>query len=338
MTEIKLITDKKIWEEYVLSSPDCTFLQSWNWGVFNQNLGAKIFRWGFFKQNKLEGVALLIKKKAKRGAYLECPGGPLLDFKSQEFFPQFCKAVFKLARQEKCFFLRVRPQLKDNQENRLLFKKQGFLNSPMHLHAQQTWQLDLTKTEEELLREMRKSTRYLVKKSLKENFGVEQSLDLNDVDKLYKLQMETVARQKFVPFSLTYFQEEFKAFKDDDQIRLFKISFKGRVLAAAFIIFYGKTAYYHYSGTSFEAGNIPSSYRLQWEVIKEAIKRGLKVYDLWGVAPDNKPDHRFAGVSLFKKGFGGYGVNYLPAQDLPVSSFYWLTYFFESLRKVSRRL
>jgi lipid II:glycine glycyltransferase (peptidoglycan interpeptide bridge formation enzyme) len=336
--KIRFIDSKKIWEDFCLSFPNTTFLQSWNWGEFEKSLGEKILRLGFFKNNELKGIGLVIKKKAKRGDYLECPGGPLIDFKQTDYFKLFLKEIKKIAKKEKCFFIRVRPQLKDNSENSLLFKKAGFHKSPMHLHAERTWQIDLKKSEEDILMDMRKNTRYMVRKSLKIDFKVEQSLLVRDVDYLYDLQMKTVKRQKFVPFSKEYFQKELLAFKDDDKIRLFKISYKGRVLAAAFIVFYAETAYYHYSGTSLEFPKLPVSYRLQWEAVKEAKKRGLRVYDLWGVAPENKPNHRFAGVSLFKKGFGGQGLNYLPAQDLPFKKLYWSIYVFEYLRKISRGL
>jgi len=106
----------------------------------------------------------------------------------------------------------------------------------------------------------------------------------------------------------------------------------------AIIIFYGDTAYYHFSASVSGHNELPFSYFLQWEIIKEAKKRGIKHYNFWGIAPNSNPKHRFAGVTLFKTGFGGERVDWLHAHDLPVSPLYYLTYTFETCRRVLRRL
>lgn len=113
---------------------------------------------------------------------------------------------------------------------------------------------------------------------------------------------------------------------------------KEEVLSAAIIIFYGDYAYYHHSGSSSKIRPVPASYFLQWKIIQEAKKRGCKYYNFWGIAPNDNPKHRFAGVTIFKKGFGGKRINWLHAQDLPVSPLYWLTYIFETARRKRRSL
>jgi lipid II:glycine glycyltransferase (peptidoglycan interpeptide bridge formation enzyme) len=109
-------------------------------------------------------------------------------------------------------------------------------------------------------------------------------------------------------------------------------------LAIAIIIFYGDTAYYHFSGSVSGHNELPFSYFLQWQIIKEAKKRGIKYYNFWGIAPNDNPNHRFAGVTMFKTGFGGERIDWLHAHDLPISNKYWLTYIFETFRRVSRKL
>jgi peptidoglycan pentaglycine glycine transferase (the first glycine) len=338
MIRTDFIKDKDVWEKFVLSFPAASFLQSWHWGEVHSALGKKIFRLGFFEKQKLTGACLLIKQEAKRGFYLECPGGPLIDWAKPIYQEEFLKQIKEIGLSENCVFVRVRPQILETLANRLLFKKVGFVPAPMHLHAELTIQLDLSKNEEQLLRGMRKNTRYLVKKAIKENLMVEQSTDLKDIEALYQLQLETVQRSHFTPFTKRFFLEEFKAFLKDDQIRLFKGIYKNKILAAALIVFYGQEAVYHYSGSSLRFRKIPVSYALQWAAIKEAKRRGCQRYNFWGVAPLNKPKHRFAGVSLFKRGFGGEEVNYLHAHDLPLNLRYGLVYIFETLRRIYRGL
>ena len=72
------------------------------------------------------------------------------------------------------------------------------------------------------------------------------------------------------------------------------------------------------------------------QAIKKAKRLGFKRYNFWGYTENSK--HRFYGPSLFKKGFGGYQLNYIPSHDLPLSPGYWPIWFFETIRRLSRRL
>ena len=73
--------------------------------------------------------------------------------------------------------------------------------------------------------------------------------------------------------------------------------------------------------------------------LAEAKKREMKTYNLWGdVADDKLANHRFAGPSLFKRGFGGEQVAYLHARDLPLSWKYWVNWGIENVRKKIRSL
>ena len=336
--KIKEITDKKIWEDFLLSKSPKSFLQSWGWGEINRKTGEKIFRLGFFKGKKLVGTCLLIKQDAKRGPHLLVPGGPFIDWNNKALVGFFANTLKKVAAEEKAWFVRVRPELLNIPQNMKLFSELGFRPAPMHLHAESTWVLDITKSEEEILRGMRKTTRYLVKKSLGENLKIDISEDKKYARILYGLQKETSERHGFVGFPQKLFEVEIEELAKDDNASVFICRKGKKVLAVAIIVFYGDSACYHFSGSTSEFSKIPFSYFLQWEIIREAKKRGGKYYNLWGIAPNDNPKHRFAGVTLFKTGFGGERIDWLHAHDLPISMYYWFTYVFETLRRIFRRL
>ena len=218
----------------------------------------------------------------------------------------------------------------------------------MHLHAELTRILDLTKTDEQLLAEMRKSTRYEIKRAVKMGIKVEQSRDENLAADFIRLQTETAKREGFVPFSRKYLLEQFRAFKKANAVRWFFVSNQespGRgqetpgKISMAFVIFYRGEAVYHYAASNAAGRLIPAAYAIQWAIIAEAKKRGMKTYNLWGdVADDKLNSHRFAGPSLFKRGFGGEQVAYLHAHDLPLSWKYWVNWGIETIRKKFRSL
>ena len=76
---------------------------------------------------------------------------------------------------------------------------------------------------------------------------------------------------------------------------------------------------------------------MQWDAISEARYRGAAVYNFWGIA-ETDDKHPWSGLTLFKKGFGGFSKEYLRAQDLPLTKKYWLTFLVEKIRKSRRGL
>lgn len=336
---VEEINNKNIWEKFLESHNEANFLQSWNFGKFHQNLGKTISRVGFYQGKKLVGVMLSIVEKAKRATYLTVPGGPLINWDSQDQVKLFKETLEKIAKQENCSFTRVRPQILENEKNSKLFESLGFKPAPMHLHAELTHQLDLEKTKDELLSQMRKTTRYEIKQAVKLGIKIDISKDSKDIDEFYKLQKETAKRQKFVEFDQKFLEGQFAVFALDNQALLYT-AFLGKIkLAQAFIIFYGQEADYHFGASTLDGRIYPGAYLIQWEAIKEAKKCGMRRYNLWGVAPEGEVNHRFWGVSVFKRGFGGEDVEYLHARDLimnPIS--YKLNQAIELARKKLRRL
>lgn len=341
--EIKIIDSQKIWDEFVTSCDDYTFLQSWNWGEFQKSRHESVFRLGIYNKEELVGVCLAVTVSAKRGKFMFVPHGPVLRKSGNEdldillvqlCFFQLVQYLKKYAKENKCLFLRFSPWLESTDENRKLFKALGFSPAPTLMHTEETWLVDISKTEEQILADMRKTTRNLIRRGEREGVEIHTSDKVSDLHYLYDLQEETSKRHEFVPFSNEYIKSEFEIFIKDNQCLLFLGSFEKQVVSAALIMFYGKTAFYFHSGS--KQTTAPVSYLLQWRVIQEAKKRGYTLYNLWGVAPENKPNHPFAGITTFKSGFGGFRKDYMHAQDLILSKKYYLTYLLEKLPRTWR--
>lgn len=333
------ITDKKVWEDFIATKPEANFLHSWLWGEFHQALNHKIVRAGFYKNEKLVGLMLFIVEEARRGRHGIVPAGPIIDWQDKEVVRAAFKTMKKVAKENACIFVRVRPQLRSSDPLVKQFNDFGFRPAPMHLHAELTWQLDLTQSEDEILAAMRKKTRYEIRQVTKQGIDVKSTQDSNAIDRFYDIQLQTAQRHGFVPFSKKFLKEQFKIFAAEDKAVLFEAYKDDELLAQAFIIYYGTEAAYHY-GTSTDANrNLPGAYALQWEAIQEAKKRGILRYNFWGVTKPEQTTHRFYGVSIFKRGFGGQEVEYLHAQDLVISKpKYLINAIIEYTRKRLRHL
>jgi lipid II:glycine glycyltransferase (peptidoglycan interpeptide bridge formation enzyme) len=341
MLTIKEINHKDFWESFVKSQSESTFLHSWNWGEFHKVQGSKIWRLGLFEDNQLLGAALVIKIEARRGTFLFVPQGPIFRVSDFEFQAGYLESLVaylrQLAKKEGCSFIRISPLMTKTTRHEKLFSALGFRRAPLHMHAELMWILDITPKEEELLRDMRKTTRYSIRKAGQEGVKIIKSCELADVKRFNRIYQETARRQKFSPYSLNYLEQEFNSFVADNQISIFLAEYQGAVVAGAIVIFYNESAFYHHGASSGLYKQVPAAYLLQWEAIKEAKRRGCKFYNFWGISKQGE-NHPWAGLTLFKKGFGGFDKEYLPAQDLPLRPQYWLNFLVEKIRKIRRRL
>ncbi len=333
--EIKEITDKNQWEKFINSQKPDTFLQSWNWGEFNRKSGERIWRLGIYQEEDLIGVALIIKVLAKRGKFLFCPhlmaNNKWLIAKGKILFDH----LKELAIKEKVDFIRISPLVENTPENLKIFQDYGFRNAPVHMmHPEISWILDIFKTEEEILKGMRKTTRNLIRRAEKDGVEIFKTKTIEGIEEFYRLHEQTVDRHGFTPFSKDYLKKEFETLSSDNQISVFFAKHNGVILSSAIIVFFGDSAFYHHGASQYS--KIPVSYLLMWRVIQEAKKRGCRKFNFWGIAPDNELNHPWAGLTLFKTGFGGYKEEYLHCQDLPMTLKYWFSWMIESVRRWKR--
>ena len=219
--DIREITDKKIWEDFLLGVSEKTFLNSWNWGEFNKAMKNKIWRLGVFNNKRLIALGLVSKIKAKRGTFLLLQHAPCIIANGEQFLKydivkSFLEELKKIAKEEKAIFIRMNPLWNRDVENIDTVRKLGFTEAPIHANAyESTWKLDISLPEDELLRQMRKTTRYLIRLASKnQDIIVEKSEKPNDISIYQELNKKVAQRQRFVPFSSDYIKNEFDIFSE----------------------------------------------------------------------------------------------------------------------------
>lgn len=338
----KELNSKESWEKFSLDSPKNNFLQSWNWGEFQKSLGKKIFRLGIYYKNDLQAQILAIKEETRLGNYLYIPRGPIWsnpdNWKEHLLFNELKSQLSQIGKNEKCTFLKIEPLIEDTEENRKIFMLEGFTPAVTFVQVEDAWLLDLSKSEDELLADMRKTTRYLVRNEPKGGVSVEISASQDDIKDFVELLYFTATRKNFVNHSKDYYIKQFEILSKDNEMRIFKAIKDGKVLAMAVISFYGEMASYLH-GASVQTDQ-SVGYSLQWAAITEAKRRVMKYYNFWGVVKDKHfyPGHPWYGFSLFKRGFGGFKYTYLRAQDLPLSPKYTIYRIAEKTRRLKNRL
>lgn len=336
MSEPKTVSEftEKEWKNIQKTYPEANFLQSPAYGKMNELLGDKVLIDDFGGK----GHALMIVRDAKRGRYLEIPCGPLIDWDDSHTVDQVFKHIRQIASDEKCVFVRMRPQLLASAENIRKLEQLGMKKSPMHLAAEHTVMIDLTANEDEMLARMRRQTRYEVRRAKKLGIKVEKSNSEEIFKEFRAVQAETARRQNFIPPSLKMIMAEREAFGKDIEIYVAKTE-DSKAIAYGMIIDDGREGAYYEAASTDLNRKLPGAYALLWQAMKDLKKKGVIRFNLWGIAPPGQPGHRYAGVTTFKTGFGGEVIESVPAHDLVISKVgYMKDLIVEKARKKRRHL
>ena len=328
--EEKQLTNKTRWEHFVDRFAADGLFQRWEWGEVCKKQGEKLFRLGFFDKGEMIGIAQCIVVHAKRGNFLHVRHGPVLSRWSKWVFLHMLKKLRLLAKENGCVCVRISPRIEGSDPIKKLFIREHGIPAAIHaMDAEFAWVLDITPDEDILLSNMRKTTRYEIRKAMKLGVEVSVSEEKASFAGFRSLYDETSKRHGFVKHR--GIEQEFDVYAVDHHAVIINGNYHGASLASALILFSGSQAIYHH-GASIQTP-IPASYLVQWEAIRYAKRRGMKEYNFWGIAPDDDPTHPWFGLSSFKKGFGGQEVRTIHAYDFPVTPKYWILYLIEALRK-----
>lgn len=181
---------------------------------------------------------------------------------------------------------------------------------------QHTIYIDLTKTEDELLKEMHEKTRYNIRLAEKKRVVVKENFD---IEIFIKLLTATENRQGFYSHYPDYYRKLFEILKP-----IILTAYVDEVPVATIMLFnYDKVLYYPYGGSDPKYKEYMAPSLLHWEAIKLGKKLGCKFYDLWGSYKYEKNEKDpWWGIYRFKSGFGGAEVDFPPAIDVPLSPLY----------------
>ncbi|MBX4187311.1 MAG: peptidoglycan bridge formation glycyltransferase FemA/FemB family protein, partial [Candidatus Doudnabacteria bacterium] len=186
------------------------------------------------------------------------------------------------------------------------------------------WYLNLEKSEEELLIGMKPKTRYNINLAQRKGVTVREG-KAEDLLIMFKLFLETAGRNQIRLHPQNYYFQMWEQLSPG-YLKVLIAEYQGRPLAAMILTLFGDMATYLHGGSSQIMKEAMTPYLLHWEAIKLAKTSGMKNYDFGGIAPHNTESHAWAGISRFKKGFGGYEVTYPGSFDLIYSPLWYNVY------------
>lgn len=362
--KIEEIIDKDLWELFVDENCVATFMQSYAWGEFEEKVnGHKTVRIAIINHEKIIALAQILIINAKRGKYLYLPHGPIFakEIITETFYMQFdtdqisstksmneqdlkdiadiltilTTHLKKIAKENKCAFIRLGSTLPNLSTIQNIFTKIGFHQSHTYLNSENACVVEIKRSDEEILANMRKTHRNLIRRKLHQEMLIEKRVDEKALEEFFVLYDETVKREKFRPFSQKYIRGEYEQFaKEKRAIILLGKEKAGNdwIYSAGAVILFTKNSAFYHQGASIHS-KLPVMYQLHWQGILEAKKRGCRYYNMWGVSKEGRTPSGWDGLSSFKYGFGGKVWDYLPTQDLKLDYRYHFTKLIEKLQK-----
>ncbi len=322
------------WDASLADRPDANFLQSWAWGEFHKALDNKVWRLAIEDNGMIALQLLVIKLSLGLGqCILYSPRGSLINKKAsaravKDGTALLITRIQEIAHQENALAFRMDPPItEDDQVSISIYKSLGFIPNPRkQIQPKLSQVLDLTDGYESILKEMKPKTRYNINLARKKELVITNDVSPESIHAFVELTTITANRNKFKSHSPKYYETQIKTLSQYNMISLWIAKIENTPIAAILIVTFGPMAVYVHGSSNDTYRNLMAPYLLHDLAIKDAIDNGVTYYDFGGITSD--PDHPWAGITRFKKGFGGEEVKYITTQELPTNTLLYNAYRF----------
>jgi peptidoglycan pentaglycine glycine transferase (the first glycine) len=313
-----LSTDQAMadWDRFVIEHPYGSFLQTLHWGRVKSGSWKAhvcVVRDG---ERIVAGAQVLVRSLPLGQSLAYAPYGPLWDEAQPDGLTVLLDYLRVTFRQSIAIKLEVRwPALSPDRPDAILDQlvQSGFRHNAHCLQPDATLMLDLRHAEEELLANMRQTTRRYIRQAERAGLQVRRVSGTDGVATFYQVMEQVHQRKGFGIHPRAYYQKVHDTF--GEQAFIFTIEQEANVLGAYFLLRMEQRSWEMYGGVIDEGQRLKANYLLKWRSIQAMQAAGVVDYDQWGVAPAGQGEHPLAGVTYFKEGFGGQRLQWLGGWD-----------------------
>lgn len=228
--------------EFSKNNEQGIFFQSSYWGDLKKMNGWIPHIVGVKEGYNIKGASLLLAKKIPvfNKYIFYAPRGYLLNYKDESFLEDFTKKIVRYVKKNKGIFIKINPNIEyqkrdidgnvvegfNNQKiidnlKKLGYKHNGFtITYGTDLEPRWWSVLDLkNKTEEEILKNMRGTTRWGINNSYKHGLKLVE-IDETRIDEFKKLMEHTSERRGFIDRPISYYKKMYESFSKDNNIKI----------------------------------------------------------------------------------------------------------------------
>lgn len=260
---------------------------------------------------------------------LYIPRGPVIYTKNldKSQVREFWDCMNQISKKHNSVFTLIEPTQDKYKNYNKLFQSWTSITKIERL-PHQTQILDLSLSEEDLLKNMHPKMRYNIKLAKRKGVKIKH-VPSNDVafvqyfDEFFNLIKETSQRGEFAIHTKEHYKNLLSYYSPQIKTSLIVAECDKTILAANIILDTDEQRIYLHGASSSTNRHLMAPPLLQWESILEAKKLGKKTYDFWGTSSTKKS---WQGISRFKSQFGGQSIDYPESRIMVHKKFIFLIY------------
>jgi len=289
-------------------------LQAPFYGAWQARDGKTVVYFTAHNGNDLLAAGLAVKYDAPGGiSFFYSPYGPVAKQWTPELYAALRDFFAPIAQRAGATFVRL-----DSSELTTLSNIKpvaSHLAVTASLQPRAEWLLDISGEQDDIWMGMHKHARYNVRLAERAHAHLEFfAPDKAPLNTFFSLMQTTAGRDSFSIQSQKYYEAVLSSVPADSGF-VALCSIDGKPAAVALFATYDNVMHYVFAGSSNDFRKIAPPYFVMWNSILEAQKRGWHTLDFGGISDEVKGVH-LAGVTGFKKRFGGYEVNHPNPVDL----------------------
>ncbi len=332
--------DADQWDKFMLNSENGSIHQISTWKDFQQKIPGRenVFGFGVRENGKIVAATFCVffeidalKRffKKRNFGFFYSARGPVFDTEKMEAGKFLIEKVTEIlpTKMRDAIFWRFDPAIEKKVYEKMELKARI---ATKNFQPTDTLEIDLRKTDENILAEMKRKGRYNINLARKKGVKIEVfkkgNFSQQEIADFWRLNVETTSRDEFFGHDKEYYENFLGTLKDNSV--LFFATYEGKRIASAISTFFSKDAIYYFGASTSqkEYRNLMAPYLLQWEMIQFGRKRGCEKYDFLGIAPEGVKNHQFSKISEFKWKFGGERKTVESGREIPFSKFWYFLY------------
>jgi len=306
------------WDSFLEATPDAGFMQSSWWADFRAVTGFEHFGAVLKSEGVILGGAMVLRLSHDSGScFYYIQDGPVLprnDEVAGEIFEATLAVIdeHRKADPQTVSHLRIEPRWPSRPEF-----VSGFQIAPndIYVEPRRSLWIDLRPSEEEILAQMKPKGRYNIRVAQKHGVSIVEDASEQGLADFIGLYRETASRQDFEAKPPGYFRTLVQLLTSLRRGSIVFAEHQGTRLAGALVVYFGRRATYFFGGSLRTHRYLMAPYLLHFEIMRRCKAMGHEWYDLWGIAPENDPDHPWQNITSFKRKLGGVDVDLLPTLD-----------------------
>lgn len=301
-------------------------MQAWAWGEFREKTGVQVLRLGRYEKDKLVETAQITVHRIPHTSF-KIGYWPKGNIPSNEML----EAVLRYTKDLNVVLVKMEPNVLATENQKEIAKLQNTfpIKSGRPMFTKFTFWLDLDKTEDQLLAQMKPKTRYNTRLAERKGVKIVEDNSAQAFEEYWRLTQETMTRQGFYAHTKRYHQLMFQTTRQAGISHLFRAVLDNKTLTTWVIFKLNKVLYYPYGASTRDDKNVFPNNLMMWEMIKFGKQQKCTKFDMWGsLGPVYENRDPWAGFHRFKEGYGGKLVEFVGTYDLVVNPLLYPVYTF----------